>query len=456
MHLLRKNRNIDATEGPLLKNIIIYTIPLIISSLIQTLFSAIDMAVLGNMADTSSVASVGATGAITSLIVNSCIGLSAGTKIILARYIGSRDFKQIRKTVNTSLITALVLGSVIAAIGLIFAGTFLKLTDCPDECFKGAVIYTRIYLLAAPAILLYNYGSAVLVSSGDTQRPLYYILAGGVLNIVLNIVLCLLMEQKVAAVAIATIASQILGAVLVMIRLCKMDGYCKVIIKDFKGSWNAFFKIIKLGIPICLHQCLYPLANLQIQSAINSYGIAAIAGNSASTTIEGLKSSLYGSFGQTAAVFIGQNLGAAKPERVKKCFKICFIISVAAAAIIGAFVFLTGRFWLSLILKNDTKAIDYGIIRMFFIVLFGFVSAANTILANTIQTYGYTAFSAANSIFGVLVFRILWMKFIYPYWTSFTSLMACFLASWVITLIINIIGYLIVIFKYKKGKGKNF
>ena len=455
MHLLRINRNIDATEGPLLKNIIIYTIPLIISSLIQTLFSAIDMAVLGNMADTSSVAAVGATGAITGLIVNSCIGLSAGTKIILARYIGSRDYSQIRKTVNTSLITAVVFGSVIALIGFIFAGTFLRLTDCPEECFGGAVIYTRIYLLAAPAILLYNYGSSILVSSGDTQRPLYYIIAGGVLNLILNIALCLILEQKVAAVAIATIASQILGAILVVLRLCRMDGYCKVVLKDIKGSWQAFFKIIKLGIPICLHQCLYPLANLQIQSAINSYGVAAIAGNSASTTIEGLKSSLYGSFGQTAAVFIGQNLGAAKPDRVKQCFKFCFVIAVSAATVIGVSVFLTGRFWLSLILKDDEPAIYYGMIRMFFIVLFGFVSAINTILANTIQTYGHTAFSAANSIFGVLIFRMIWMAFIYPYWTSFTSLMACFLISWTITLIINVIGYFVIISRYKKGKEKN-
>lgn len=455
MNLLARNKSIDATEGPLLKSIILYTVPLIISSIIQTLFSAVDMAVLGNMADSSSVASVGATTSITGLIISSCIGLSAGTKIILSRYIGSRDFTEVKKTISTSLITAVVLGGIIAVIGFVFAGDFLRLTKCPAECFEGAVVYTRIYLLAAPAILLYNYGSSVLVSSGDTQRPLYYIIAGGLLNVILNIVLCLILEQKVAAVAMATIASQILGAFLVVRRIFKMDGCCNLTLRELRGSWQAFVKIIKLGFPLCLHQCLYPLANLQIQSAINSYGVAAIAGNSASGTVEGIKNSLYVGFGQTVAVFAGQNLGANKQDRVKRCVKLCLTLAVTIATVVGVFVFLTGRFWLSIILKDDELAIDYGMTRMFFLVLFGFVSAVNQVLAGTIQTYGYTNFSAANSIFGILIFRILWMKFIYyPLWESFTSLMACFLVSWVVTMITNIVGYCVIYRRYKKGLVK--
>lgn len=449
MFLYRKS--VDATKGPLLKLIIIYSIPLIISTLIQSLFNAVDIAVLGNMADTNAVAAVGATTSIIHLILHTFVGLSAGSKLILARQIGMKDPISIRKTANTSLISAVFIGVIVAVIGIIYTPDFLRLTNCPDECFDGAVLYAKIYLCAAPIILLYNFGSAIITSSGDTQRPLYYIMAGGALNVVLNIILCLILPQKVMAVAIATVASQLLGAILVIARLCKMEGDCRLVPKELRFSLSAFGKILRYGAPIAFSSALYPLANLQIQSAINSFGVAATAGSSAATTVESIPSAFVTSFGTTSAVFVGQNLGANKPERVKKSFFACLLLSVLSSAIIGGLLYLSGEFWLSIIVDKDVDAISFGMIRMFYILLFYFVAGANNALSNTIQSYGYTSFSAVVSAFGVLGFRIIWMRFVYPHFETFDNLMLCFLVSWLIVLVANSTALAVIMIRYRKG-----
>lgn len=449
MFLTRKN--VDATKGSILPLIIVYATPLIISTLIQSLFNAVDIAVLSNMANAHAVASVGATTSIIHLILHTFVGLAAGAKLILARQIGMQDAESIHKTVSTSLITAVFVGIIVAIVGVIYAPDFLRLTKCPAECFDGAVLYTRIYLGAAPAILIYNFGSSIITAAGDTQRPLYYILAGGVLNAVLNIVLCLILPEKVMAVAIATASSQVLGSVLVILRLCKMDGDCKLDLKSIRFSWSAFGKLIRYGAPIAFNSALYPLANLQIQSAINSFGVAATAGCSAATTIESVPSAFVTSFGTTASVFVGQNLGANKPDRVKKSFALCILLGVVTAGIIGSALYLSGEFWLALLVDRDPDAISYGMIRMFYLCLFYFIVGANNSMTNTIQAYGYSSFTAILSIFSVLIFRIIWMHFVYPHFETFDNLMLCFLVSWILVLAANIIALTIIMIRYKKG-----
>ena len=444
-------RSVDATKGAILPLIITYATPLIISTLIQSLFNAVDVAVLSNMANSYAVASVGATTSIIHLILHSFVGFASGSKLILARQIGMNDNESIRKTVNTALIAAVWIGLAVAVFGFIFAPDFLRLTNCPVECFDGAVIYTRVYLLGAPAILLYNFGSSIITAAGDTQRPLYYIMAGGVLNVLLNIILCLTLSEKVMAVAIATLSAQVLGAVLVISRLCKMEGNCRLVPKSLRFSWSAFGKILRYGSPLALSNALYPLANLQIQSAVNSFGVAATAGSSAASTIESIPSAFITSFGATSAVFVGQNLGANKPERVRKSFYLCLIFSVLTSAVIGFALYLSGEFWLALLVDRDAESIAFGMIRMFYLSIFYFVAGANNALSNTIQAYGYTSFSAIVSVFGVLVFRAIWMEFIYPRYETFDNLMLCFLVSWLIVLAANVIAFVVIMIRYRKG-----
>ena len=447
---LLKAKNIDATTGPLLRKIILYSIPLLLSTLVQQLFNAIDIVVLGNMADSTAVASVAATSSITSLVVTAFVGISTGTRVVLARFIGARDDENTRSVTDTSLIFAIAIGTVIAVVGYIFSPWFLDITNCPVECYDGARTYVRIYMLGAPFILLYNFGSAVITADGDTQRPLYYIMIAGAANVVLNIILCLILEQKVAAVAIATVASQVIGAFLVSFRLLSMDGVCRVNLKKLCFGVSALGKVLAAGLPMALVHALFPLSNLQIQSAINSYGVAATAGNGAASTVETVVSAFSGPFGTSATVFIGQNIGAKKPDRVKRSFWLCMLLAVVIGGGVGVLTYLTGQFWLSLIVGADAAAIKFGLVRMSCTTLFYVIAGINGVFANAILAHGFSVASAINSIFSVFVFRVIWMQVLYPHNETFLFVMACFVVSWIIRMAVNIVIYGSIWHSYKK------
>lgn len=428
--------NIDATEGPMLSKIILYVIPLMLSFIIQNLFNVADIAVLGNMADSAAVASVNATGAIVALVVNAFIGIAVGTRIVLARSIGKKDEEQIRFVTDTSLIFAFVMGLAVAVVGFTLAPWFLDLTGCPKECYDGALLYIRIYVCAAPVILIYNFGSAILTADGDTQRPLYYIMIGGATNVVLNIILCLILPQKVAAVAIATVAAQVVGGGLVLRRLFTMDGHCKVIISQMRFNIRSLGKVLATGVPTALVNAIFPLSNLQIQSAINSFGVSAMAGSGASATIE-MMAYAGGQFGITSAVFIGQNIGAGKPDRVRRSFNICALLSVGVGIIVGVSLFLSGRFWLALIIGSDKEAIEYGIIKMACICLPVFINSLTNVYESSLQTRGYAFLASVNAIVFVLVFRIIWMQFVFTQYPTWLCLMLCFTVSWILRLLFD-------------------
>ena len=453
-----KAKNIDATEGKLLPKIILYAIPLILSTLIQQLFNAIDIVVLGQMANAEAVASVSATSSVTSLLVTSFVGLASGSRVVLARLIGARDHENVRKTTDTSLIMSLTIGVIIAVVGFFAAPWFLEITNCPDDCLEGALIYIRIYTMAAPFIMLYNFGSSAITAGGDTQRPLYYIMIGGITNVVLNIILCLILPQKVIAVAVATVASQVVCAILVSVRLMRMDGPCRVVIKKMKLSIRAIGSIMRYGLPMMLVNMIFPLSNLQISSAINSFGTLGTAGNGAASTIENIVSATSGPIAVTAATFIGQNIGAQKPDRVKRIFWMCMLITVVMGGVVGTLTFFTGRIWTGLIVGYENEeAITFALVRMSCTTLFYFVACMNNVYGSALQAYGYSAVSAVNSVFSVFVFRIIWMQGIYPFYADhptyerFFMVTFCFLVSWLIRLAVNAVAFIIVRVKYTRG-----
>lgn len=448
---MQKSQKIDATKGPLLRSLLLYAIPLILSTLVQCLFNSVDLIVLANMADSGAVASVGATSTIIHLIVNAFIGISAGSKIILARYLGANEEEKIRSTVNTALLSSILFGIAVAVFGIIFAPDILRLSHCPDDCFDGAVLYIRIYIAAAPFVLFYNFGAAIITAAGDTQRPFSYITAGGILNVFLNIILCLLLPQKVAAVAIATAAAQILSAVLIGIRLCRIKSNVRVILSQVRWSFAAFWKILRFGLPLFFSQILFPLANLQMQTAINDFGVSAIAGNSAATTLESMVGAFTNAFATTATVFIGQNLGAKNLPRAKKSFFHCLWLACAIGLIIGVFLNLTARFWFSFMLADDPEAIEYAVIRLRFLLIYWAVGI-DCVLMNTNQTLGGTLFSALNSAVCVFVLRILWLKFIFPLYPTFFCITVCFMASWIVMLFTNTAAFLYYNNRLRKGK----
>ena len=449
-------KKVDATRGPLIKLIFIYTVPLIISSILQNLFHISDKAVLGNMAGNAAVASIAATGTVIELIISTAIGLATGTSIVLARAVGQRDEAKIRETIDTSLITSVGLGLILAIVGVTLSPALLTVTKCPKECYDGALLYMRIYLAAAPASLLYNYGSAILRALGDTQRPLVYIMISGVVNVVLNVVLCLILPQKVAAVAIATVASNILSAFLVLRRLCCLEDGARVSLFRMCFRARALGRILRFGIPSSITCLVHPIGNLQVITEINTYGAEILSGFSASVSVDTIPRSFGDGFGSATTVFIGQNLGANDPSRVKRSFWYILIINLLITGSLGLFLYLTGEFWIGLIIgKASTVAIEHGVTRSFYVTLFMFVYAINAVLSHALLAFGYSVLTSISNIAFNLVFRVLWMQLIYPQNPVFSTIPLCFTFSWILNMIFYALFFLVVYVRYvKKGVHK--
>ena len=447
-------KRIDATQGSVTKQIFLYTIPLILSTILQNFFNVADKAVLGNMAGTTAVASIAATGTISLLIINGAAGLSTGTAIVLARFVGAGDAKNIRATVDTSLITAVVLGLIVAVAGFFLTPVFLTATGCPATCYEGAMLYMRITLAAAPATLLYNYGSAILRSFGDTQRPLIYVTVAGVVNVALNVILCLVLPQKVMAVAIATVASKVISTVLVVVRIFRTEEAAKTTLSELRFDFSAFVRILRFGIPASISSLVHPMGNLQITAAINSFGADAIAGHSAAVSVESFVQAFVTGFGNSAMTFIGQNIGAKKVDRVKKSLWLCMVYSTIIAGSLGVLTYLTGEFWIGIIVGRTAEvAISYGMLRLFYVIQFVFLYAISNVLVSALKAFGYPMLTSLTNIFFNLGFRVFWMSVVYPRNSQFSTIMFCFTVSWFLNLVFYAIFAMAVYIRYvKTGK----
>lgn len=449
-------KKVDATQGPLVQLIFAFALPLVLTTLLQDLFNIADKAVLGNMAGSIAVAAIGATGTITSLIINGAVGLSTGTSIVLARFIGQKDDEKIRSTIDTALISGILIGIIIAVVGVIFSPAFLIATNCPEECYRGALIYIRIYISGAPFTLFYNYGAAIMRTLGDTRRPLAYITVAGIVNVVLNVILCLILPEKVAAVAISTVASKIISSVLVGIRLLNLEDSARVSVKNLRFDARSFGLIFRFGVPVSVSNMILPFSNLQVVSAINSYGVDAIAGNSAAQSINTVVSAFVTSFGSATTTFMGQNIGARNTDRVKKSFWYSACINVLISGSMGVLMCLSGKLWLGLILgMGETSAIDYGMVRLCFVTLFMFINATSRSFNAALQAFGYPFLTSLTNVVFTLGFRILWMQMIYPKNETFEMVMLCFTASWILNMLFYGTFFTIIYYRYvKKGVCK--
>ena len=447
-------KKVDATQGSMLKSIFTFAIPMILATIAQDLFTVADKAVLGQIAGSTALASVGATGAVTSLIINGAVGISSGTTIVLARFWGQKNEEKIRSTIDTALMTGVGLGVIVAILGFFLAPLFLTMTKCPAECFDGALLYIRIYLSAAPITLFYNYGASVLRTIGDTQRPLIYILIGGAVNVVLNVILCFILPQKVAAVAIATVASKLVSGSLVLRRLCHLEeDYARVVIPKMRFDLPSFSRIFKFGVPTAISNIVLPLGNLQITTAINSYGVAAIAGNSAAISVAAVGSAFAAGFSSATSTFMGQNIGAKKRDRARTAFWCSSAMNVLITGSMGVLLYLTGRIWLGMIVGFEQAAdIDYGMIRLSYVCLTLFVHAINSSMGGAIQAFGYAGIRSISNISFNLGFRVIWMQFIYPLNQTFGMVMQCFLVSWLLNMLFYAVLLSIIYPRYvKKG-----
>lgn len=449
---------VDITGGPIFKSIIAFAIPIILGALVQVAFNAADLMVVGNMGNEASVASVGAVSPIVNLLVNSFVGLSAGINAVLARAIGQNDKKRTSRIVNTSVIFSVALGFLLMIACFIFSEPLLRITNCSEECIEGAKLYMNIYALGIPAILLYNFSGAIIRSTGDTAKPFLYLVISGIVNVVLNVILCFILEEKVAAVAAATAVSQLVGAVLTFIHLVKLEGHCAFDIKHISFSKSELAAILKVGVPCAFNSALFSLSNVQMHSAINSYGTAATAGNAASANLETLVGSFTTGFNTATVPFVGQNVGAGKPERVKRSIIYCLILTTVISFASSVLIYSMGERALALYLPDSQEGIEFGLSRMKFVLLFYVIVAAYNVFVSSMQAFGYSFIPMLNSIITVLGFRVIWLELIYPRLDAvkhtIENVYMCYAISWSLSFIAHFTMFIIIYTRYKKGRIK--
>ena len=450
--MLKQKQGRNITSGNLFKGIVSYAIPLFLSALIQTLFTAADTAVVGNFADSIAVASIGAGNPVISLLVNSFVAFGSGASIIISREIGAGDRDAVKKSVDTAMIFAVVLGIVITVFAEVLAVPILSMMDCPEECFDSAVLYMKIYMLGTPFMMLYNFSAAIIRAEGDSTRPLVYIIISGTVNVVTNVLLCLVLPNKVAAVAIATVLSQVVSSTLSLTRLMtKKDGFCRLSIRTLCFHGKSMGEIVRYGIPLAVATVVYPLANMQIQPAINSYGAANLAGCTAATNLDGLTNCLHSAFGATCVTFVSQNIGAKNRSRVEKTIFICTACSILSGLVLGAgATYGFGKQLLGLFLPGEIESIEYGFKRMQYVNAFMWISAINGCIGGALQAFGYPTFSTLNGLVSVLGFRILWMNVFYVRNPNIDMLYVCYTISWSINLLINLTLFFFVFRKYRR------
>lgn len=433
---------IDMIHGPLLGKILLFTLPLMASSILQLLFNAADIIVVGRYAGSDALAAVGSTGALINLLTNMFIGFSVGANVLVARYYGAGKPDEVSDTVHTSVMLSIIGGVLLAVIGIIFAAPLLELMGTPENVLPLAALYVRIYFAGMPVILLYNYGSAILRAIGDTKRPLYYLAVAGVLNIILNLIFVIVFQLSVAGVALATIISQTLSAVLVIRCLMHTEGGCHLDLRRLKIHSHKLWKILQLGLPAGLQGSIFSLSNVLIQSSVNSFGAIAMAGNSAAANIEGFTYVAMNAFYQAAITFVSQNMGAMEFKRIKRIAWQCLACVTVTGLLLGNLSFFFGHQLLG-IYSDEAEVIQYGIYRMEVIATTYFLCGIMDVCVGCLRGIGYSFLPMVVSLLGACGFRILWIFTIFRGHHDLHTLYISYPISWAITASVHIICFLI-------------
>ena len=440
---------IDMCNGPLFGKILIFAVPLMLSGMLQLFFNAADIIVVGQFVGHTALAAVGSTGSLINLLVNVFVGLSVGTNVLVARYYGARDAKHLHETVHTSVLTSVLSGTALIVIGLILAEPLLTLMGTPDDVLDQAALYMRIYFVGMPASMLYNFGAAILRAVGDTKRPLYFLFISGIVNVILNLVLVLVFHLGVAGVAIATVTSQVISAVLVALCLIKTDAPYRLELKKLRIHKSKLLEIIKIGLPAGMQGAVFSISNVLIQSSINSFDSTVMAGSTAASNIENFVYTAMNALYQTALSFTGQNVGGGKYKRIGKIMRICVLDVTAIGILLGGGAYLCGSTLLS-IYTSDPQVIQYGLERMMFVCLPYFLCGIMDTLVGSLRGMGYSIMPMIVSLTGACALRIVWIMTIFQMNPTLSTLFLSYPVSWFVTALAHFICYLIVHHRFMK------
>ena len=435
---------IDMCNTPLLTGILRFALPLIATNVLQLAFNAADMIVVGKFSGSdTALAAVGATGALINLIVNLFIGLATGVNVLIANYRGAGRTEDAQDTVHTAMVTAAVGGFALIFIGFFLSRPLLSLMGTPVNVIDQSTLYMRIYFMGMPFFLVYNYGAAILRGVGDTKRPLFYLSLSGVLNVLLNLFFVMILGMDVAGVALATISSQALSAILIVRCLLKTDGICNLDPKKLKIHKHKLIRMLQIGLPAGFQGSLFSISNVLIQSSVNSFGSIVMSGNTAAGNIEGFIYTSMNSVAQAALSFTGQNYGAQKYKRIDQVLGTCMLLAGFSGALLGNLAYLFGEPLLSLYTNNSLEVV-YGMNRMQIIATTYFLCGFMDTLSCTMRGLGMSVLPTIISLTGACLFRILWIYTVFAaHHTQFT-LYISYPISWFLTSAAYVVCYFIV------------
>jgi len=415
------------------------------SGMLQLLFNAADVIVVGRFAGDEPLAAVGATSSLINLFTNIFIGLSVGSNVLTARFLGASNKGEIEKTVHTSVALALVSGGVLAVVGFVVSPLLLGWMSTPETVLPLATLYLRIYFLGMPAMMLYNFGSAILRAIGDTRRPLYYLMAAGVLNVVLNLLFVIIFKMSVAGVALATVISQILSAFLIIRCLTREDGEIRLNLRRIKIDRTTLFKILQIGLPAGVQGTLFSLSNVFIQSSVNLFGDIVVAGNSAAGNLEGFVYIAMNSVYQGTISFVSQNVGAMKFKRVPRVVLTAQILVIAVGLVMGNAIVIFGKFFLGLYTDNPA-VVEAGMVRLLYICVLYALCGMMEVMVGALRGIGYSVMPMIVSLIGACALRLVWLATVFQIeaFHCIETIYVSYPISWFLTLIAHIICFLIV------------
>ena len=445
-----KENNNDLTSGPLTIKIIKFIIPLMLTGILQLLYNAADSIVVGHYDGSSALAAVSSVGALINLLVNAFMGLSVGAAVVVAQDYGAKDYEGVSKTVHTSYLISIIGGIVVGAIGLIFSRQFLIWMGSPEDVLPLSTEYLMIYFAGTPANMAYNFGASILRSVGDTKRPLYFLTISGLVNVVLNLVLVIVFHMGVAGVAYATIISQILSAVMVIVYMMKSKDCVRFVPKKMRIHGDKLKKMLYIGLPAGFQGTVFSLSNVVIQSAVNSFGSLVMAGNGAASSLEGFTYTAMNSVYQASLTFVGQNVGAKKYDRINKVQGVCLVLVTIIGLVFGVTTYCLGEPLLSIYLPNDPEAIPYGIIRMSYIALPYFLCGMMEVMVGGQRGMGMSFIPMINALLGSCVLRIVWISTVFAADPTLFTLYISYPISWIVTTLAHTVFYFVKLHSLKK------
>ncbi|MBQ3137168.1 MAG: MATE family efflux transporter [Clostridia bacterium] len=452
---LKGKYSMDMCSGSIFKKMLRFALPLMLSGILQLLFNAADIIVVGNFAGDESLAAVGATTTLINLMTNLFIGLSVGVNVLTANYYGAGKADEVKTTVHTAMALSVVSGIFLTVAGIVFAPQILRMMKVPDDVIDLSVIYLRTYFSGMIAVMVYNFGSAVLRAVGDTQRSLYFLTASGIVNVVLNLIFVIVFNWGVFGVGLATVISQVVSAALVVITLMKEKSAIRLSFKELKIDRHKLARIAQIGLPAGLQGMLFSISNLLIQSSVNSFGKIVIAGNSASANVEGFAFTAMNAFHQAAVAFTGQNKGAGKYDRLGKVLTTS-LIYVFITGLVFAVIYNVFSYGLIDLYTNSADVVAAGVKRLTIIATAYFLAGMMDVVVGAIRGLGYSVVPMIVSVFGICVFRVFWIFCIFsqPEYHNIESIYYSYPISWILTMSVQLLCYMVIKVKVIDKKRK--